>query len=88
MKGSTYGVETRAHPKTYLSKRYRENAQSDAEAWPARFAALVPLPRVYLTRFHGVFAPHSWLRSAVTPAGRGPKAAQRGSKFKLKGTRR
>jgi hypothetical protein len=37
----------------------------------ARLAALVPKPRVHLTRFHGVFAPHSALRALVTPAGRG-----------------
>ena len=37
----------------------------------ARLAALVPLPRMHLTRFHGVFAPHSKLRAAVTPAHRG-----------------
>ncbi len=37
----------------------------------ARSAALVLPPRMYLTRYHGVFAPHSKLRSAVTPAGRG-----------------
>ncbi|MCL4776535.1 MAG: transposase [Gammaproteobacteria bacterium] len=37
----------------------------------ARLAALVPKPRVHLTRFHGVFAPHSALRAQVTPAGRG-----------------
>jgi len=36
----------------------------------ARLAALVPKPRVNLTRFHGVFAPHSRLRSRVTPGGR------------------
>jgi hypothetical protein len=37
----------------------------------ARLAALVPPPRVHLTRYHGVFAPHAALRSAITPAGRG-----------------
>jgi hypothetical protein len=37
----------------------------------ARLAALVPPPRMHLTRFHGVFAPHSKLRAAVTPARRG-----------------
>ncbi len=36
-------------------------------------AALVPKPRVHLTRYHGVFAPHSALRAQVTPAGRGKK---------------
>jgi hypothetical protein len=37
----------------------------------ARLAALVPPPRMHLTRYHGVFAPHSQLRAAVTPAQRG-----------------
>ena len=37
----------------------------------ARLAALVPPPRMHLTRFHGVFAPHSQLRALVTPAHRG-----------------
>lgn len=41
----------------------------------ARLAALVPRPRVNLTRFHGVFAPNSKHRVLVTPARRG-----RGSK--------
>jgi len=45
----------------------------------AKLAALVPLPRVNLTRFHGVFAPNSKHRALVTPAKRGkgnkPKAA-------------
>lgn len=39
----------------------------------ARLTALIPLPRVHLTRFHGVFAPHSHLRATITPAGRGSK---------------
>ena len=42
----------------------------------ARLAALVPPPRMHLTRYHGVFAPHSKLRAAVTPAHRGMGAAQ------------
>ena len=37
----------------------------------ARLVALVPKPRVNLTRFHGVFAPHSKYRARVTPARRG-----------------
>ena len=37
----------------------------------ARLAALVPKPRVNLTRFHGVFEPNSKYRARVTPAGRG-----------------
>jgi hypothetical protein len=39
----------------------------------ARLTALVPRARVHLTRYHGVLAPHSALRAAVTPAGRGQK---------------
>ena len=42
-----------------------------------RLAALVPLPRVHLTRFHGLFAPHSRLRALITPAGRGRTAQPR-----------
>src|SRR5277367_2691851 len=41
----------------------------------ARLAALVPTPRMHLTRYHGVFAPHSQYRAAVTPAHRGRGAA-------------
>jgi hypothetical protein len=37
----------------------------------ARLAALVPRPRVNLTRFHGVYAPNSKHRALVTPAKRG-----------------
>jgi len=36
-----------------------------------------PAPRVHLTRFHGVFAAHAALRSAITPGGRGAGAARR-----------
>jgi Putative transposase len=42
----------------------------------ARLAALVPPPRMHQTRSHGVFAPHSKLRAAVTPAHRGVGAAK------------
>jgi hypothetical protein len=37
----------------------------------ARLAALVPKPRVNLTRFHGVFAPNSKHRIQITPSKRG-----------------
>jgi hypothetical protein len=36
-----------------------------------KLAALVPKPRVNLTRFHGVFAPNSKYRTLVTSAKRG-----------------
>ena len=42
----------------------------------ARLAALVPKPRVNLTRFHGVFAPNSHLRAQVTPGKRGRRAGE------------
>ena len=41
---------------------------------PARIAALVPKPRVNLTRFHGLFAPNSNYRMTITPAKRGKGA--------------
>ena len=41
----------------------------------ARLAALVPRPRVNLTRFHGVFAPNSHWRAEITPARRGKRRA-------------
>ncbi len=37
----------------------------------SRLAALVPKPRVNLTRYHGVLAPNSKYRARVTPARRG-----------------
>ena len=37
----------------------------------SRLVALIPKPRVNLTRFHGVFAPNSHYRAMVTPARRG-----------------
>ena len=40
----------------------------------AKLAALVPKPRVNLTRFHGVFAPHSKHRVDVTPGRKTKKA--------------
>ena len=39
----------------------------------ARLAALVPRPRVNLTRFHGIFAPNSRWRARITPARRGKR---------------
>ena len=40
----------------------------------ARLAALVPKPRVNLTRYHGVLAPNHRWRGLVTPAERGKGA--------------
>ena len=48
----------------------------------ARLAALVPPPRMHLTRFHGVFAPHSKLRAAQdsSPASKSPRSLRRSSR--------
>ena len=46
-------------------------ARHAADGREGRLAALVPKPRVNLTRFHGVFAPNSALRQQVIPARRG-----------------
>jgi ribosomal protein S27E len=43
----------------------------------AKLAALVPKPRVNLTRFHGVFAPNSKHRVEVTPAKLGKGCARK-----------
>mgnify|MGYP001199220276 CR=1 FL=1 len=40
----------------------------------ARLAALVPKPRVHLTRFHGVFAPNSKHRAKVTSESQGKQS--------------
>lgn len=42
----------------------------------AKLAALVPKPRVNLTRFHGLFAPNSKHRGQITPAKRGKKTTK------------
>ena len=46
-------------------------AQGCAGAAISRLVALVPKPRVNLTRYNGVFAPNSKYRALVTPARRG-----------------
>ena len=48
----------------------------------SRLVALVPRPRVNLTRFHGAFAPNSKHRAQVTPArrGRGAQRAETGNR--------
>ena len=37
----------------------------------ARLASLVPSPRINLTRYHGIFAPHHRLRAQIVPSARG-----------------
>ena len=57
-----------------LKTPYRDGTTQVAFApvdFIARLAALVPKPRVNLTRFHGVLAPNHRWRGLVTPAERG-----------------
>jgi len=49
------------------------------EDFIARLSALVPRPRVNLTRYHGVFAPSSPMRGAIVPS---PASARRRRKLK------
>ena len=51
----------------------------------SKLAALVPKPRVNLTRFHGVFAPNSKHRALITPGRRG--RGRRGKGRRGKGRR-
>ena len=43
----------------------------------SRLSALIPRPRVHLTRFHGVFAPHFKHRSLVIPNTNSKKASEK-----------
>lgn len=61
------------HIRYTLKTPYRDgttHVMFEPEDFIARLVALVPKPRVHLTRYHGVFAPASALRSRVVP-GRG-----------------
>ena len=48
--------------------RFRIMARITEELPTSRLAALIPKPRVNLTRFHGVFSPNSKLRKKVVLA--------------------
>ena len=57
-----------------LKTPYRDGTTQvafDSVDFIARLAALVPKPRVNLTRYHGVLAPNHRWRGLVTPAKRG-----------------
>lgn len=75
--------------KTSFSNCGNSNSKNSSDNWGSacirrcslsslskRLAALVPKPKVNLTRFHGVFAPNSKLRIQVTPAKRGKGSQQ------------
>ena len=61
----------------YRQTPYRDGTTQvafDPVDFIARLAALVPKPRVNLTRYHGVLAPNHRWRGLVTPAKRGKGA--------------
>jgi hypothetical protein len=73
------GLTSSGHVRYALKTPYRDGTTHiviEPLDFMARLATLVPPPRMHLTRYHGVFAPHSKLRAAVTPAQRGAGAAQ------------
>ena len=49
-----------------------------------RLAALIPLPRHAVQRYHGIFAPNSRLRGAIVPAGAEPSTSRRRAMAKEK----
>lgn len=58
----------------YLKTPYRDGTTHvffEPMDFIARLAALIPKPRVNLTRFNGLFAPNSKHRALVTPGKRG-----------------
>ena len=67
-------LTTQGNIRCRLKTPYRDGT-SDVVFEPldfiARLAALVPTPRVNLTRYHGVFAPNHRGQKQVTPARRG-----------------
>ena len=69
-----------------LKTPYRDGTTQvafDPVDFMARLAALVPKPRVNLTRYHGVLAPNHRWRGEVTPAKRG-KAPKMGANAEVK----
>ena len=78
--GSTHVV---LEPLDFMCRMYGMlRAQGCAGAAIARLAALVPRPRLNLTRFHGVFAPNFKHRSRIVP--RQPRAPPADSQQVLK----
>jgi len=75
---STQRLSVTAHGQVHypLETPYRDGTTHvlfEPLGFIARLAALVPKPRVYLTRHH-LFAPNSHEREQVTPARRGKRA--------------
>jgi len=73
VRGANCSADCAAINRVPLENRFRVGTTHilfSPEDFIARLAALVPHPRVYISRYHGVFAPSSPLRPAIvlTPA--------------------
>ena len=57
--------------KSYKLKKTYQNGTTHVVLSPldflSRLSALIPRPKIHLTRFHGVFAPHFKYRSLIIP---------------------
>ena len=74
-----FSLTNQGHIRYALKTPYRDGTTHvifEPLDFMARLAALVPKPRVNLTRFHGVFAPNNHLRAQVTPGQRGRRTGE------------
>ncbi len=72
-RGSIYGISN-GNIRYQLKTPYRDGTTHvifEPLDFISKLAALIPKPRVNLTRYYGVFAPNSKWREQVTPARRG-----------------
>lgn len=79
MASERMAITSSGHVRCALKTPYRDDTtHSVIESLDlmARLAALVPPPRMHLSRHHGVFSLHRKLRAAVTPAHRGACASR------------
>ena len=70
-----------------LKNRWKDGTRSillKPHDFMVRLAALIPLPRHAIQRYHGIFAPNSRLRGAIVPAGAAPSTSRRRTMAKEK----
>jgi hypothetical protein len=76
-------LTSQGHIKYSLKTLYRDGTTHvifEPLDFIARLASLVPSPRVNLTRYHGIFAPHHRLRARIVPSARGAQPGVRKKK--------
>ena len=82
-----FSLTPQGHIKYSLKTPYRDGAIHvlfEPLDFIARLASLVPSPRVNLTRYHGIFAPHHRLRAQIVPSARGAQT-KKGQGFRFIG---